>query len=64
MELTEPMEEHIEILELMRNKYGKIIKQGRQDGWKVRCWSIEVGYRECPATSMTAFMNGICYPGG
>ena len=65
VELTVPMEDRIEISgELKRNKYEKIVTEGRQNGWKVRCWSVEVGCRGFPAISMSAFLKDIGYPGG
>ena len=65
VELTVPMEDRIEISgELKRSKYEKIVTEGRQNGWKVRCWSVEVGCRGFPATSMSAFFKDIGYHGG
>ena len=50
VELTVPSEERIEISgEIKRNKYEKIVNEGRQNGWRVRCWAVEVGCRGFPA---------------
>ena len=65
VELTVPMEDRIEVSgELKRNKYERIVSEGRQNGWKVRCWGVEVGCRGFPATSMSSFLKAIGYPGG
>ena len=65
VELTVPTEERIEISgELKRNKYEKIVNEGRQNGWRVRCWAVEVGCRGFPAVSMSSFLKDIGYPGG
>ena len=65
VELTVPMEDRIEISgEMKRNKYEKIVTEGMQNGWKVRCWSVEVGCRGFPAVSMSRFLKDIGYPGG
>ena len=65
VELTVPSEERIEISgELKRNKYEKIVNEGRQNGWRVRCWAVEVGCRGFPAVSMSSFLKDIGYPGG
>ena len=65
VELTVPIEERIEISgELKRNKYEKIITEARQNGWRVRCWAVEVGCRGFPATSKSVFLKGIGYSGG
>ena len=65
VELTVPCEERIEISgEMKRLKYEQIVNEGRQNGWKVRCWSVEVGCRGFPAVSMSSFLKDIGYPGG
>ena len=65
VELTVPSEERIEISgEIKRNKYEKIVNEGRQNGWRVRCWAVEVGCRGFPAASMSSFLKDIGYPGG
>ena len=64
VELTVPSEDRIEISgELKRNKYEKIVTEGRQTGWNVRCWSVEVGCRGFPAMSLSSFLKDIGYPG-
>ena len=56
VELTVPMEDRVEISgEMKRNKYEKIVTEGMQNGWKVRCWSVEVGCRGFPAVSLSRF---------
>ena len=65
VELTVPSEDRIEVSgELKRSKYEKIVNEGRQKGWNVRCWSVEVGCRGFPAMSMSSFLKDIGYPGG
>ena len=65
VELTVPSEERIEISgELKRNKYEKIVNEGRQNGWRVRCWAVEVGCRGFPAVSMSSFLKDSGNPGG
>ena len=65
VELTVPIEERIEISgEIKRCKYESVVVEGKQNGWKVRCWSVEVGCRGFPAASMSTFLKEIGYPGG
>ena len=63
-ELTVPSEERIEVAgELKKQKYEKIATEGKQNGWRVRCWAVEVGCRGFPATSMSCFLRDIGYSG-
>ena len=65
VELTVPTEERIEVAgELKRAKYEQLVVEGRQNGWRVRCWAVEVGCRGFPAMSMSSFFKDIGYPGG
>ena len=60
VELTVPNEDRIEVSgELKRAKYEKIACEGRQKGWKVRIWAVEVGSRGFPAASMVSFLKEI-----
>ena len=55
VELTVPMADISG--ERNRNKYEKIMTEGRQNVLKVRCWTIEVDCRGLQATSMSAFLD-------
>ena len=60
VELTVPHEERIEVSgELKRSKYSPIIEEGKQKGWSVSIWPVEVGCRGFPATSMAAFLRAL-----
>ena len=60
VELTVPTEERIEVSgELKRTKYEVIISEGRKNGWRVRCWAVEVGCRGFPAASMSTLLREI-----
>ena len=64
IELTVPNEDRIEVSgELKKAKYEPIAIDGRQKGWKVRIWAVEVGCRGFPASSMASFMKDIGYRG-
>ena len=64
IELTVPNEDRIEVSgELKKAKYEPIAIDGRQKGWKVRIWAVEVGRRGFPASSMASFMKDIGYRG-
>ena len=64
IELTVPSEDRIEVSgELKKTKYEAIAVEGRQKGWRVRIWAVEVGCRGFPASSMAAFMKEIGYRG-
>ena len=65
IELTVPSEDRIEVSgELKRLKYEQIVQEGRQNGWKVRVWAVEVGCRGFPAMSMSTLMKDLGYKGG
>ena len=60
IELTVPTEERIEVSgELKRTKYEVLISEGRKNGWRVRCWAVEVGCRGFPAASMSTLLREI-----
>ena len=64
IELTVPSEERIEISgELKRAKYAPIIEEGREKGWRVSIWAVEVGCRGFPARSMTRLLKDMGYTG-
>ena len=64
IELTVPNEDRIEISgEIKKAKYEAIAVEGRQKGWRVRIWAVEVGCRGFPASSMTSFLKEIGYKG-
>ena len=64
IELTVPNEDRIEVSgEMKRAKYEAIAIDGRQKGWRVRIWAVEVGCRGFPASSLTSFMKEIGYRG-
>ena len=65
IELTVPTEERIEVSgELKRTKYEVLISEGRRNGWRVRCWAVEVGCRGFPAISMSTLLREIGLAGG
>ena len=65
IELTVPSEDRVEVSgELKRLKYEQIVQEGRQNGWKVRVWAVEVGCRGFPAMSMSTLMKDLGYKGG
>ena len=65
IELTVPSEDRVEISgELKRLKYEQIVQEGRQNGWKVRVWAVEVGCRGFPAMLMSTLMKDLGYKGG
>ena len=64
IELTVPSEERIEVSsEIKKNKYEAIAIEGRQRGWRVRIWAVEVGCRGFPASSMASLIKEIGYRG-
>ena len=65
VELTEPNEDRVEVSgELKRLKYEPIVQEGRQNGWRVRVWAVEVGCRGFPAMSMSTLMKDPGLKGG
>ena len=64
IELTVPSEERIELSgELKRTKYAPLLEEGRQNGWKVRVWAVEVGCRGFPAASMASLLKELGFKG-
>ena len=64
IELTVPSEERVEISgELKRTKYATIEEGGKQNGWRVRVWAVEVGCRGFPAASMAALLKDMGFKG-
>ena len=64
VELTVPTEERIEISgELKRSKYNPIVEEGKQNGWGVSIWPVEVGCRGFPANSMASLIRALGYTG-
>ena len=64
VELTVPSEDRIEVSgEIKKTKYEAIAVEGRQRGWKIRIWAVEVGCRGFPAASMASFVKEIGYRG-
>ena len=64
VELTVPTEDRIEVAgQMKRLKYQKIVTEGNQNGWSVKCWAVEVGCRGFPAISMSSFLKDLGYIG-
>ena len=64
IELTVPSEERIELSgELKRTKYAPLLEEGRQNGWKVRVWAVEVGCKGFPAASMASLLKDLGFKG-
>ena len=60
VELTVPHEERIEVSgELKMSKYNPIVEEGKQKGWSISIWPVEVGCRGFPAASMAAFLRAL-----
>ena len=58
IELTVPTEERIEMAgELKQSKYEVLSSEGKKNGWRVRCWAVEVGCRGFPAVSMSRLLK-------
>ena len=65
VELTVPSEERVEVAgEMKREKYQRIVQDGKERGWTVRVWAVEVGCRGFPAASMASFLKDIGLGGG
>ena len=65
VELTVPSEERVEVAaEMKREKYEAIVQGGKEKGWTVRVWTVEVGCRGFPAASMASFLKDIGIGGG
>ena len=52
IEITVPTEVEISG-EIRRAKYEILVSEGRKNGWRIRCWAVEVGCRGFPAVSMS-----------
>ena len=64
IELTVPTEERIEISgEIKRSKYEILVSEGRKNGWRMRCWAVEVGCRGFPAVSMSRLLKDVGFAG-
>ena len=64
IELTVPTEDRMEVAgESKRLKYQKIVIDGKQNGWIVRCWAVEVGCRGFPAYSMSNCLKDMGFAG-
>ena len=64
IELTVPTEERIEISgELKRSKYECIVTEGKKNGWRMRCYAVEIGCRGFPAASMSRLLKDLGYVG-
>ena len=64
IELTVPTEDRIEISgELKRAKYTPIVEEGKQNGWGVSIWAVDVGCRGFPARSMSSLLNSLGFQG-
>ena len=65
VELTVPNEDRVEVSgELKRLKYEPIVQEGRQNGWRVIVWAVEVGVRGFPAMSMSTLLKDLGLKGG
>ena len=64
IELTVPTEDRIEISgELKRAKYTPIVEEGKQNGWGISIWAVEVGCRGFPARSMSSLLKAMGFQG-
>ena len=44
IELKVPIEDRIEVSgEIKKEKYQRIVNEGKQNGWRVTCWAVEIG---------------------
>ena len=65
IELTVPTEDRVEISgEIKRAKYEILVSEGRKNGWRMRCWAVEVGCRGFPAVSMSRLLKDLGFAGG
>ena len=65
IELTVPSEERIEVSsELKRAKYAVLQAEGKRKGWAVAVWTVEVGCRGFPASSMVSLLRDLGIEGG
>ena len=64
VELTVPTEDQIEVAgQMKRLKYQKIVNEGNQKRWSVKCWSVKVGCRGFSAISMSSVLKDLVYIG-
>ena len=64
IELTVPIEERVELAgELKKEKYQSIVSEGKQNGWRVKCWAVEIGCRGFPALSLSNCLKDLGYSG-
>ena len=65
VELTVPSEERVEVSgELKKTKYAPLPQEGKTNGWNVQVWTIEVGCKGFPASSMASFLKDLGFAGG
>ena len=65
VELTVPSEERVEVSgELKKTKYAPLQQEGKTNGWNVQVWTIEVGCKGFPASSMASFLKDLGFAGG
>ena len=63
--MTVPNEDRVEVSgELKRLLYEPIVQEGRQNGWRVIVWAVEVGVRGFPAMSMSTLLKDLGLKGG
>ena len=62
VELIFPSEERIEVSgEIKKTKYQAIAVEGRQKGWRIRIWAVDVGCRGFPASSTASVVKELGY---
>ena len=50
IELKVPIEDRIEVSgEIKKEKYQRIVNEGKQNGWRVTCWVVKIGCKGFPA---------------
>ena len=65
VELTIPSEERVEVSgEMKKTKYAPLQQEGKTNGWNVQVWTIEVGCKGFPASSMASFLKDLGFAGG
>ena len=64
IELTVPIEDRIEVSgEIKKEKYQRIVNEGKQNGWRVTCWAVEIGCRGFPALSLSNCLKNFGFLG-
>ena len=64
IELTVPIEDRIEVSgEIKKEKYQSIVNGGKQNGWRVTCWAVEIGCRGYPALSLSNCLKNLGFLG-